>query len=286
MTKVAGRYSSAVFLACVGLAISSCTVDNEPQDAARQLAEVVTQRVCDILETCCLDANFPYREEGCEALNGPKISQHFNARVFFGAELDEEAAQRCLDSIGKVSDGCPVAHAVGELTEACDWVFKGTVPLGGECDSRHGCATTREAPLFCHRASDSRGESLANSGVCMADPPLAAVHKSLGDACSSTCIGDLCLGTGSEATCYTSDGLVCSWQSNECELQGVSGDPCNGTIPLITGETMHRQARGVAEQLGGGDFLAMRHCVIGEFPVDEVLVDVLVEIQLSLLCQL
>jgi hypothetical protein len=188
--------------------------------------------VCDILETCCRDANFPYQEQACLASHRPRILQYFQNQVFFGAELDTEAAKRCLDSIGQVSDGCPLDRAVDDaldrpdygLTEACEWVFKGTVPLGGECDEYHGCATTRDAPLLCDRAYNPRTESFESSGVCAANPPLAEVHKNLGDTCSTTCIGDLCGGSESEGTCYTSDGLVCSWQSNKCELQGVSGD--------------------------------------------------------------
>jgi len=187
------------------------------------------------LETCCRDENFPYQEPGCRAANEPRLLQHFNAQVFLGGELDTEAAKRCLDSIGKVSDGCPVDRSLSELSEACDWLFKGTVPLGGECDASHGCATTREAPLFCQRAYEPHSERFMSSGVCVANPPLVAVHQELGDACSSTCIGDDCGGPDAEAMCYTSDGLVCSWQSNQCELQGVSGDPCNGTGDCVSG---------------------------------------------------
>src|SRR6188768_1284091 len=108
MTKVAGRYLSALLLACAGLAISSCAADNKPEQAAERFAEKVTQRVCGIFESCCLAANFPYQEQSCEAINGPKIRHHFDAQVFLGAELDSQAAQRCLDAIGQVNGTCPV----------------------------------------------------------------------------------------------------------------------------------------------------------------------------------
>ena len=244
---MAGRYSFAALLACAGLAISSCASDahdaHEASAAAAQLASEATQRVCDILETCCLDANFPYQEQGCLAFHRPRLLQRFNAQIFLGAELDTEAAKRCLDSIGQVSDGCPLDRPVEDpldraddgLTDACEWLFKGTVPLGGKCDASHGCATTRDAPLLCHRVYHPQSEVFESSGVCVENPPLVAVHKSLGDACTSTCIGDHCLDTESEGTCYTSDGLICSWQSNKCELQGVSGDPCNGTGDCVSG---------------------------------------------------
>jgi hypothetical protein len=236
MTSVAGRYLSALLLACAGLAISSCLNDaHDPSAAAAQLATEATHRVCGILETCCRDANFPYQEQGCMAFHEPRLLQYFNEQVFLGAELDTEAAKRCLDSIGQVSDGCPLERAVDGLTEACEWLFKGTVPLGGECDRSHGCATTRAAPLLCERAYDPRSERFESSGVCVENPALAVVHKNLGDACSSTCMGDLCWGSESDDTCYTSDGLVCSWQSNKCELQGVGGEPCQGTGDCVSG---------------------------------------------------
>jgi len=241
---MAGRYSCAVLLAYAGLGLSGCVIDStaapreDTASEAQQLAEKATQRVCDILETCCVDANFTYSEQGCKAFHKQRISQYFTVQTFLGAKLDTEAAQRCLDSIGQVSDGCPVDRAGGYLTDACAWVFKGSVPLGGECDSNHGCATTPDAPLTCDRKYDARAERFIEPGVCIANPPLVSAHPGLGQACSATCTGDdggPCFGTGNEDTCFTSEGLFCSWESNQCVAQSESGGPCNGSDECTSG---------------------------------------------------
>lgn len=246
MKRMSERFSCAALLACAGLALSSCANDgHHPEVAAQQLADEATQRVCDILQTCCDAAHIPYREQGCKALNGPGILQHFYAQTFLGAELDAEAAKRCLDAIGKVSDGCPVDRASGYLTEACDGVFKGTVPRGGQCDPSHGCDTRPDAPLFCERQYEVERERDVNPGVCIATPA-TTVHNLVGQACSQTCLalaGTPCviLGVGgstgddSKGKCYTSDGLFCSSQSNQCELQSVSGGPCVGSHECAAG---------------------------------------------------
>ena len=233
MTRVAGRYLSALLLACAGLAISSCAADTKPQQAAQQLADEVTQTVCDLFERCCVAASFPFQEQGCKALNRPKILQHFSAQAFLGSELDSDAAKRCMDAIAQVGDGCPVADY---LTDACNDLFKGTVPLGGECDPGHGCASSPDARLSCLRAyhEDSGYEY---SGVCVAGPS-RYVHNSLGQACNQSCTVEdgPCVSFGyadstapaSEGTCFASDGLYCDEQSQQCELLGVSGSPCVG----------------------------------------------------------
>src|SRR4051812_28619270 len=214
MTQGAGRYSCAVLLACAGLAISSCAgsaghSDTRPFAAADELAAEAIQRVCGILQTCCNDAQFLYDEQGCRAFHTQNITQYFYRQTFLGATLDPQAAKRCLDSIGSISDGCPLDRSNGYLTGACDWVFKGTVPLGGECDSGHGCATTPDAPLLCDLPFDAKSGRSVEPGVCITNPSPVPTLSIAGQACSSTCIGDdPCFDASS---CNTSDGLFCNW---------------------------------------------------------------------------
>jgi len=159
--------------------------------------------------------------------------QHFAKQKFTGSELDSAAAYRCLDSIGKVGGACSAGLRFGgDLPEACDELFKGSVPLGGKCDSRsgHGCITSRDNPVFCDIPYDAQSETSAESGVCRASSSLAGVHRSAGQSCSNTCAGGkhgACDGTGSGGNCYTSDGLFCSPESQRCEPQRVSGERCN-----------------------------------------------------------
>ncbi|HYP99081.1 MAG TPA: hypothetical protein VER96_10420 [Polyangiaceae bacterium] len=241
MATAAGKYVGALLLACAGLVFSSCAPDKQPEAQAEQLAEEATQRVCDIFETCCVAANFPYREEGCKAIYGPKIRNHFVAQAFLGSDLDSVAAKRCLDAIGQVSDGCR-ADRDRYLTDACDGLFHGTVPLGGECDPRHGCATTPDAPLTClrHYEEDSGYDY---SGVCVAGEP-RFLHKRLGQSCSQTCAaeGGVCVREGIagepepvEGTCFASDGLFCDMESWRCEQQSVSGGPCENPFQCAAG---------------------------------------------------
>jgi hypothetical protein len=230
-------------LLCASLALGGCSSGDEPYQnpraAAERLATEATQRVCGILQACCVEANFAYAEQGCKAIHAQRIQQYFVAQAFYGAELDAEAAKRCLDSIGQVSDGCPVERSGGYLTDVCDGLFKGTVPLGGVCEEGHGCATTPEAPLICDRRYNPKTERLDNVGVCVANPSQVFEHTSAGQACDATCIDDADLGgcgpTDADRTCFTSDGLFCSWRSNQCEPQGVAGDPCDGSPECAPG---------------------------------------------------
>lgn len=237
MTRLVGRYSCAVFLACAAMGINGCGGAGDPGEGAhavvQQLADEATERACGILAACCTDADAPYDEQACKAFHEPRMIQHFAMQTFIGAELDTAAAQRCMDSIGKVSDGCPAELRVGgDLPEACDGLFTGSVPLGGKCDSKpgHGCITSRDNPVFCDIAYDSESGKSVKPGVCRASSSLSGVHRSAGQTCSNTCDGGkhgACNGTGPGGNCYTSDGLFCSSESQRCEPQRVSGEPCD-----------------------------------------------------------
>ena len=239
MKTIAGRYSCGALLMCALMALSSCETE-QPGGLmpVEDLATEATNRVCGILEACCNDAAFNYDAQGCQALYRPGIMQRFAFQVFFGSALDEQAAKRCLDSIGQVSDGCPVDGVGGYLTNACDWLFKGTVPLGGKCDATHGCASSPLAPLFCEREYDSKSSTYASSGVCVSLGPPPYSRASAGEACSATCIGDdknICIGSSTNAACYTGDGLFCNGESKQCEPQAVTGEPCKDSYQCAAG---------------------------------------------------
>jgi len=184
------------------------------------------------LAACCTNAGVALDDEACRAFHEPRMVQHFVTQMFLGSELDTAAAQRCLDSIGKVSDGCTVQFRVGgDLPDACDALFKGAVPLGGKCDSRpgHGCITSLDHPAFCDVPYDPISGDSAEAGVCRVSSSLS-VHRTVGQTCSNTCIGGkhgACDGAGAGGNCYTSDGLFCSSESQRCEALHVSGERCN-----------------------------------------------------------
>src|SRR6185503_1663830 len=62
-------------------------------------------------------------------------------------------------------------------------------------------------------------------------------------------------------------------------------DSGKAVIDIISRETVDRQTGGVAQQFRHGDLLTLRHAVIGEFPILQVLIDIGVQIQLSILDQ-
>ena len=260
MARVAGRYLCGVLLACAALAINGCNTIEDPkvQDpggtwysvAEQQLAAEATERMCGVFSACCSDAAFPYEAQGCTAYHQPRNLDHFHAQFFLGAQVDAEAAQRCMDSIGQASDGCPVERVNGQLTDACDWLFKGTVPLGGECDASHGCATTPDNPLKCEIKYDHKLKESEKSGVCIAiPPPLPLSPPDPGQACSMTCYGDVrvcfsracnaddeapCLGSANLGYCYMTDGLFCN-SEYQCERQHVSSEPCEDSSECASG---------------------------------------------------
>ena len=238
MTRVVGRYSCAVLLALAGVAINGCDTGGDPGQGAdptvQALADEATARVCGILAACCSDADVAYDDQACKVFHETRMAQHFAPQKFIGTQLDVAAALRCLDSIGKVSDGCSgELRFGGDLPDACDWLFNGSVPVGGECDALpgHGCITSRDNPVFCDRPWDSEAERFEKSGVCRASSSLLRVHRSVGQTCSNTC-GEggkhgACDASGAGGSCYRSDGLFCSEESQRCEPLRVSGEACN-----------------------------------------------------------
>jgi len=232
MTRLAGRYWCAASFIYMGVVLNGCASTHDPSTllAVESLTAKVTQRVCDVLETCCNEAQHAYEEQGCKAFYTKRIRGYFSSQTFLGAKLDGEAVKRCLASIGEVSEGCPVDRVSTYMTDECSRVFRGTVPLGGECDSDHGCATTPDSPLTCDIPYDAQANDWADSGVCIRPASLDAPHTLAGQACSGTCIDDdgpPCF--GEIGICNASDGLFCSLETNQCEPRGVSGDPCNGS---------------------------------------------------------
>src|SRR6185369_3320041 len=107
MATMVGRFSCAVLLACAALGINGCGAGAEPGPGAdpvtQALADEATGRVCGILAACCSNADVAYDDQACKAFHEPRMLHHFALQVFTGAQLDQAAAQRCMDSIGKVS---------------------------------------------------------------------------------------------------------------------------------------------------------------------------------------
>ena len=107
---------------------------------------------------------------------------------------------------------CTDQQLGGALDDACEHVFRGTVPEGGACTANDSCA-------------DIPGASYVecDTGVCKPQSDFlgsSTVHAKLGEACAYTCeedeFGSGCSGSSgtttpqSTAGCWQNDGLYCT----------------------------------------------------------------------------
>ena len=189
---------------------------------AEDLAVRVVQRYCEHVSQCCDDANIRYAPVACAARQQERVQHYFYAQIFPGALLDPAGAQRCLDGVDRVTQGCVVAGDF--LTPDCEQLFDGTVPLGETCDYERGCARANGRATYCDLDGDRR------SGTCLLSPGLdVPAHAKAGDACELTCSDeasclDSCNGGACDTVppCYGSDQLYCS-EEQVCVTQGDPG---------------------------------------------------------------
>jgi hypothetical protein len=220
-------------LVLIGAAVSTCgcaaSSGSSEAAAAQNFAAQATQQVCNALGACCGASSFPFDATECSTVIGPPIAQQFEAEARPGSHLDAAAAQRCLSGIQGIAQSCTAP--AGFLNDDCRTVFVGTVPVGGDCNLDDACAPENGVPAVC---VVQNLDSPDLPGTCQLTPTNVVPHGKLGDACTSTCIGqDACIESSSSASrdpapCYNSDGLYCSL-AGQCVAQGTASDSCQGS---------------------------------------------------------
>lgn len=139
------------------------------------------------------------------------------ADVVYGTvEYDGAAARKCVDAIKSQScDALPSKEKA--LVDACEGVFKGSVPEGGECVTDQECV----GKGACDKSMAMGGEP-CRIGVCVAEVPPVPLG---GDCSMAGCVV--------EAYC---DQSGAGGMGPTCESRKNNGDPCEQKDACLEGQ--------------------------------------------------
>ncbi len=158
---------------------------------------------------CCQREGYAFTQSSCETAVKAYVDAVVSAELQAeGVVFDEAAAGGCVEAYGAATKACTNQQLGDALDDACEHVFRGTVPEGGACTANDACA-------------DVPGASYVecDTGVCKPQSDFLAsptVHAKLGEACAYTCAESGCsAGSGtttpqSTAGCWQNDGLYCT----------------------------------------------------------------------------
>lgn len=220
-------------LVCSGLALGGCGKSDDGEGIALEdLAAAEAEVHCASIEPCCQEQELDFDPTECRQV----------AEKFFGDLLgivdwsrysyDAQAAADCL-AAARGRTACE-ATVVDVEVPACERVFVGKVPVGGQCQEDDECQRSANQRANCVRAPDA---SIVVDGTCEVEDRTPLTHGKLGVACEETCdFDDSCTrgaaddGSGSVGEgvgCYFSDGLYCSSVTEECQRLVAVGMPCD-----------------------------------------------------------
>ncbi|HEY3667201.1 MAG TPA: hypothetical protein VGL19_14425 [Polyangiaceae bacterium] len=209
-------------LALLGGACSGSTQTTVPVD---QLATEFGNALCDSVAPCCSSASIVYDSVACKATATGLFQNFVSSNTSPNTTYDAAAAGRCLDTVKASLQACSGLDN-DAVNNTCANIFVGTLPAGSACTKNPECAGGARCE------PDTAAPTPAH---CMA-PTLARIHGKAGQACDGSCIT---LGTATEcltspsssnspaaSTCYSSDGLHCSSQTQVCIAFAQVGQAC------------------------------------------------------------
>jgi hypothetical protein len=176
---------------------------------------------------CCQREGYAFTSS-CEAT----VKAYVDSRVTEslqkpGVSFDEASAGTCVEAYGAAVKACTDRKLSDAVDDACQHLFRGTVPEGGACTTDQACA---DIPGVSYVQCDT--------GVCKRGTNSSAgseVHAKLGEPCAYTCEEDefgLGCSSGSGTTtpqsmagCYQNDGLYCT-KAFVCAPLPKAGESC------------------------------------------------------------
>jgi hypothetical protein len=128
------RCVATLFLLVAGCisAISPAEMNQDPV-ALDQLAPQFANELCDAFAPCCEAAQVAYDATTCKNTASEVYGFYVNESAVSNTTYDAAAARACLNNLKSVLGGCG-ALLRGAGGAACDNVFHGTLPAGGECE--------------------------------------------------------------------------------------------------------------------------------------------------------
>lgn len=177
----------------------------------------VADAVCGNLSGCCAATGLPYDRAGCEAY----VLGELELDVSPNTTWDSVAAGRCVDWFVSVASSCRDSR---DNREPCQDIYRGTLPEGAPCTASEECADIRGTAATCAY------DSVTSMDTCARE--IEPIRGRAGDACSSTCSADSCVGFGSpeggaaNTICHVEDGLLCSSVQGLCVPPPRLGEAC------------------------------------------------------------
>jgi hypothetical protein len=213
---------SVCALAALGGGCSSSTQTTVPVE---QFPTQFGNALCDSVAPCCSSVGIAYDAASCKAAATTFFQNYVSENNSPLTMYDSAAAGRCLDAVKASLQAC---KGLDDNTTgvACADIFVGTVAAGGACTTNTECAGGARC------VTDAANPATAH---CVAPPP-AQAHGKAGQACNGSCIT---LGSATDcfiapssgnsppaSTCYSSDGLHCSSQTQVCIAFAQIGQAC------------------------------------------------------------
>lgn len=183
-------WSALVLVAC------GSDDDDTPQE---RFAARYANAICPAISQCCEATGEPNDEAACRRFIG-----------YLGAattgKFNQAAADACLAGLEGWS-------CTEKEPDACDNVFSGSVPAGGDCETSIDCAAPVQGGVTCHY--DYSGGSTAQ-GVCKIQPLPAE-----GQPCGA--------GASTETEYYVCDQDPASYcDAGTCKKKSALGQACSG----------------------------------------------------------
>jgi len=211
---VALRAALGIALIALGCAAKAPESDAGLPSAAPPIAEadfaaLHTQTRCNLIQTCCGLAGYPFDVAQClREDRSPKSQPPYRLTY------DAASAGQCIALIRAVGESCArSARQARESERACELVHPGQQPIGAPCTEDFDCAGGVDGMAMCNAP--------AGTSICQ-----AIELGNAGDACYGAA-GPPAVGTG-PVFFKCAAGLFCSDQS-VCAVQLRPGDPCGPT---------------------------------------------------------
>jgi hypothetical protein len=206
-----------------------------PPIAAADYCAAKANAYCGVLLTCCQQAGFPTDSGKCHDAMLASCQSEVSSKQAAGRTYDAKAAGICLGGLPNMISGCKLSSTSATATtvsDACDRIWVGSVPVGGACGSTSECAASPDgAKVTCSTPPVAGDGGTTGGSKCLVQP----VAK-LGEPC-----GTVTGGTTSYVSCET--GLSCQYVAgtdggvgaSRCVQLGDVGAACQSRSSCKTG---------------------------------------------------
>jgi hypothetical protein len=192
------------------------------------LPAAVAKALCDSVASCCQRSRLAFDVTSCRASASARYGQLI-APDSSNVVYDAQAGGNCVAEV-QADAQCGVVRDDGAVN-ACDHLFVGQVPLGGNCTSSNECKRPAKGLVRCASA----GGIDPVPGVCTLVQPTQTVRGGAGQSCFADCSGSDCSAVyfdgfgspnGAVVLCYRADGLFCN-ENGVCQGLVKLGESCH-----------------------------------------------------------